>query len=200
MCLTFAARAKRVIYLHQSGAPSQIELFDYKPKLAALAGSELPDSIRQGQRITGMTSGQNSLPVAPSLNLQVSAGRRSLPPGSANCLPHTCKNCRRHNYRRKPSTPTPSITILPSPSCKPALCSPVALVWVRGSLMVLGSENHNLPSFVVLISQANALNRDQPLFTRLWSSGFPAFEVSGRAFPRIRRPRPVSCKPRWYRS
>src|SRR6516165_10858451 len=52
----FAPKAKRVIYLHQSGAPSQIDLFDYKPKLVAMAGSELPDSVRQGQRITGMTS------------------------------------------------------------------------------------------------------------------------------------------------
>ncbi len=63
----FAPTAKRVIYLHQSGAPSQIDLFDYKPKLMDIAGTELPDSVRQGQRITGMTSGQNSLPVAPSI-------------------------------------------------------------------------------------------------------------------------------------
>src|SRR5207302_5587186 len=63
----FAPKAKRVIYLHQSGAPSQIDLFDYKPKLAVVAGSVLPDSIRQGQRTTGMTSGQNPLPVAPSI-------------------------------------------------------------------------------------------------------------------------------------
>src|SRR3954451_6100112 len=63
----FAPKAKRVIFLHQSGAPSQIELFDYKPKLMEMAGSELPDSVRKGQRITGMTSGQNSLPIAPSI-------------------------------------------------------------------------------------------------------------------------------------
>ena len=63
----FPPKAKRVIFLHQSGAPSQIELFDYKPQLVKLQGTELPDSVRQGQRITGMTSGQSSLPVAPSL-------------------------------------------------------------------------------------------------------------------------------------
>src|SRR5215467_16235610 len=62
----FAPKAKRVIFLHQSGAPSQIELFDYKPKLVSLQGTELPGSIRMGQRITGMTSGQASFPVAPS--------------------------------------------------------------------------------------------------------------------------------------
>src|SRR6201986_5204807 len=60
----FAPKAKRVIFLHQSGAPSQIELFDYKPKLKDLQGTELPDLVRKGQRITGMTSGQASFPVA----------------------------------------------------------------------------------------------------------------------------------------
>ena len=61
----FAPKAKRVIFLHQSGAPSQIDLFDYKPKLTKMKGTDLPDSIRMGQRITGMTSGQSTLPVAP---------------------------------------------------------------------------------------------------------------------------------------
>ena len=79
----FAPKAKRVIYLHQSGAPSQIDLFDYKPKLADIAGPNLPDSIRKGQRITGMTSGQNSLPVAPSIFKFNRAGKTA--PGSANC-------------------------------------------------------------------------------------------------------------------
>src|SRR5438270_6979600 len=63
----FAPKAKRVIYLHQSGAPSQIELFDYKPKLDKLHATELPASVRMGQRITGMTSGQTTLPVARSI-------------------------------------------------------------------------------------------------------------------------------------
>src|SRR5579884_2424279 len=62
----FAAKAKRVIYLFQSGAPSQMDLFDYKPTLGALRGVELPDSVRMGQRLTGMTSRQESFPVAPS--------------------------------------------------------------------------------------------------------------------------------------
>src|SRR5437016_7023011 len=62
----FAGKAKRVIYLFQSGAPSQMDLFDYKPKLANLRGTELPDSIRQGQRLTGMTATQASFPIAPS--------------------------------------------------------------------------------------------------------------------------------------
>src|SRR5208283_5952584 len=63
----FPPKAKRIIYLHQSGAPSQIDLFDHKPNLAKWKGTDLPESIRMGQRITGMTSGQSSLPVAPSI-------------------------------------------------------------------------------------------------------------------------------------
>src|SRR5688500_12223218 len=62
----FAARAKRVIYLFHSGAPSQMDLFDYKPKLQELRGTDLPASVRMGQRLTGMTSRQESFPVAPS--------------------------------------------------------------------------------------------------------------------------------------
>ena len=63
----FGAKAKRVIYLFQSGAPSQMDLFDYKPKLADVRATELPDSVRQGQRLTGMTSSQDRLPIAPSI-------------------------------------------------------------------------------------------------------------------------------------
>src|SRR5271165_4710686 len=63
----FPAKAKRVIYLFQSGAPSQMDLFDYKPQLKQFHGQELPDSVRKGQRLTGMTSGQKSFPIAPSM-------------------------------------------------------------------------------------------------------------------------------------
>src|SRR2546429_713712 len=80
----FPPRAKRVIFLHQSGAPSQIELFDYKPNLVKLQGTELPDSVRQGQRITGMTSGQSSFPVAPSI-FKFSQYGRSGKIGRASC-------------------------------------------------------------------------------------------------------------------
>src|SRR5262245_28901276 len=62
----FAPRARRVIYLFQSGGPSQMDLFDYKPRLKDLRGRELPDSVRMGQRLTGMTSSQSSFPTAPS--------------------------------------------------------------------------------------------------------------------------------------
>src|SRR5437588_11219593 len=83
----FPPKAKRVIYLHQSGAPSQIDLYDYKPKLVDIAGKELPDSVRQGQRITGMTSGQNSLPIAPSIFQFKRAGDTGT--WISELLPHT---------------------------------------------------------------------------------------------------------------
>src|ERR1051326_5377178 len=85
----FAPKAKRVIYLHQSGAPSQIDLFDYKPKLKERYAQDLPDSIRQGQRLTGMTSNQKKFPVAPSKYAFAQYGKA----GTWMCelLPHTAK-------------------------------------------------------------------------------------------------------------
>src|SRR5438445_5809334 len=83
----FAPRAKRVIYLFQSGAPSQMDLFDYKPKLADLRGTELPDSIRQGQRLTGMTSRQASFPIAASKFKFAQHGRSRA--WVSELLPHT---------------------------------------------------------------------------------------------------------------
>ena len=79
----FPPTAKRVVFLHQSGGPSQMDLFDYKPTLDKLSGTELPGSIRMGQRITGMTSGQSYLPGG-ALDLQVPAARRNRAPGPAN--------------------------------------------------------------------------------------------------------------------
>src|SRR5262245_60586509 len=83
----FAPRAKRVIYLFQSGAPSQMDLFDYKPKLTDLRGTELPDSIRQGQRLTGMTSRQTSFPIAPSKFRFAQHGKSGA--WASDLVPHT---------------------------------------------------------------------------------------------------------------
>ena len=85
----FAPKAKRVIFLHQSGAPSQVELFDYKPNLKKLHGTELPDSIRRGQRITGMTSGQDSFPVAAPIFSFKQHGKSGT--WLSELLPHTAK-------------------------------------------------------------------------------------------------------------
>src|SRR6187431_2001713 len=85
----FPPKAKRVIYLFQSGAPSQIDLFDHKPRLAALRGTELPDSIRQGQRLTGMTAYQTKFPTAPSIFRFDRCGQSGTE--LSELLPHTQK-------------------------------------------------------------------------------------------------------------
>src|SRR5207248_776142 len=85
----FAPKAKRVIYLHQSGGPSQLDLFDYKPSLSKQLGVDLPQSIRMGQRITGMTSGQSTLPVAPSIYKFAQYGQNGT--WVSELLPHTAK-------------------------------------------------------------------------------------------------------------
>src|SRR5262249_20702806 len=89
LALHHAAKAKRVIFLFQSGAPSQLDLFDYKPKMSDLRGTELPDSIRQGQRLTGMTSRQVSFPVAPSKFKFAQYGKSGT--WMSELLPHTAK-------------------------------------------------------------------------------------------------------------
>ena len=165
----FAPKAKRVIFLHQSGAPSQMDLFDYKPQLRKLQATELPDSVRMGQRITGMTSGQSSLPVAASA-FQFSQHGKSgtwlseLLPHHGNIVDDICLiktvNTEAINH-------DPAITFIQTGSQQPG--RPSLGSWVSYGL---GSENQNLPTFVVLIAQASGLNVDQPLFSRLWGSGF----------------------------
>jgi uncharacterized protein (DUF1501 family) len=175
----FAPTAKRIIYLHQSGAPSQIDLFDYKPKLVALSGTELPDSVRNGQRITGMTSGQNSFPVAPSIFKFERYGKNGT--YVSELLPHTAKIVDDITIVKTVNTDAinhdPAITFIQTGFQQPG--RPSMGSWVTYGL---GSENQNMPAFVVLISQANALNRDQPLFTRLWSSGFLPSNYQGVRF------------------
>ncbi len=165
----FAPKAKRVIYLHQSGAPSQIDLFDYKPKLKKMQGSELPDTVRNGQRITGMTSGQSSLPVASSLFEFKQYGKSGA--WLSELLPHHAKIVDDIAFIKTVNTEAinhdPAITFIQTGSQQPG--RPSIGAWVSYGL---GSENQNLPTFVVLVSQASALNIDQPLFSRLWGSGF----------------------------
>ena len=100
----FAPKAKRIIYLFQSGAPSQMDLFDYKPKLQELRATELPDSIRQGQRLTGMTATQASFPIAPSIFKFAQHGQSGA--WVSELMPHTAKvvqNFSTSKYCRKPS-------------------------------------------------------------------------------------------------
>ncbi|MCL4793881.1 MAG: DUF1501 domain-containing protein [Bryobacteraceae bacterium] len=165
----FAPKAKRVILLHQSGGPSQLDTFDYKPGLSKHRGIDLPDSVRMGQRITGMTSGQSTLPVAPSNFSFQRYGETGT--WVSELLPHTAKIVDDLAIIKTMHTEAinhdPAITFFQSGFQQPG--RPSMGAWVSYGL---GSENENLPSFIVLLSQAHALNTDQPLFSRLWGSGF----------------------------
>ena len=175
----FTPKAKRVIFLHQSGAPSQIELFDYKPQLDKLHATELPASVRMGQRITGMTSGQTTLPVARSIFKFNQHGQSGT--WISELLPHHGKIVDDIAVTRTMHTEAinhdPAITFIQTGFQQPGRASMGS--WVSYGL---GSDNQNLPAFVVLISQANALNVDQPLFSRLWSSGFLPSRYQGVRF------------------
>ncbi|MEW6302520.1 MAG: DUF1501 domain-containing protein [Verrucomicrobiota bacterium] len=165
----FPPKAKRVIYLFQSGAPSQMDLFDYKPEMKKLFGQELPDSIRQGQRLTGMTANQKNFPVAPSLfqfsqHGQCGAWVTELMPNIASIVDDVCFIKSMHT---EAINHDPAITFVQTGSQlagRPCFGS-----WISYGL---GSENADLPAFVVMISRGSGRPNDQPLYDRLWSSGF----------------------------
>jgi hypothetical protein len=175
----FPPKAKRVIYLHQSGAPSQIDLFDYKPQLKKEHGKELPDSVRNGQRITGMTSGQSAFPVVSSLFKFSQYGQNGT--WLSELVPYHGQIVDDIAIIKTVNTEAinhdPAITFIQTGSQQPG--RPSIGSWVSYGL---GSENHNLPAFVVLISQSSAINVDQPLFSRLWGSGFLPSNYQGVNF------------------
>ena len=165
--------------MHQSGAPSQIDLFDYKPKLKDVHGSELPDSVRKGQRITGMTSGQDSFPVASS----VFDFQRHGQTGTflSELLPHHAKIVDDISIIKTIHTDAinhdPAITFIQTGSQQPG--RPSLGAWLSYGL---GSETQDLPAYVVLVSQKVAKNNAQPLFSRLWGSGFLPSRYQGIKF------------------
>ncbi|WP_437230922.1 DUF1501 domain-containing protein [Planctomicrobium sp. SH661] len=165
----FAPTAKRVIYLFQSGGPSHLELLDYKPKLKDLHGTELPDSIRQGQRLTGMTSGQSSFPViAPKFGFR-QAGEAGT--WISDLLPHTGSViddlCLVRSMHTEAINHDPAITFLQTGSQQPG--RPSLGAWASYGL---GSEAEDLPAFIVLISHGSGKDANQGLLDRLWGSGF----------------------------
>ncbi len=175
----FPPKAKRVIYLHQSGAPSQIDLFDYKPQLNKEHGKELPNSVRNGQRITGMTSGQSAFPVVSSLFKFSQHGQNGT--WLSELIPHHGQIVDDIAIIKTMNTEAinhdPAITFIQTGSQQPG--RPSMGAWVSYGL---GSENQNLPAFVVLISQSSAINVDQPLFSRLWGNGFLPSNYQGVNF------------------
>lgn len=177
--LHFPPRAKRVIYLFQSGGPSQIDLFDYKPRMREMQGVDLPDSVRMGQRITGMTSGQSTLPVASS-NFEFKQHGQSGQWMSA-LLPHTSKIaddlCILRAMNTEAINHDPGITYIQTGSQQPG--RPSMGAWLSYGL---GRENDDLPAFVVLISHGSSKRDAQALFQRLWGSGFLPSEHQGVNF------------------
>ncbi|HKE30033.1 MAG TPA: DUF1501 domain-containing protein [Bryobacteraceae bacterium] len=166
----FPPTARRVVFLHQSGGPSQMDLLDYKPMLDKYAGQELPGSVRMGQRVTGMTADQKTFPVARSVFQFQRYGQSGA--WVSELLPHTAKIVDDITIIKSVNTDAinhdPAITFIQSGSQQPG--RPSMGAWVSYGL---GSENRNLPAFVVMVSQPEALNTDQPpLFSRLWGSGF----------------------------
>ena len=165
----FPPKAQRVIYLFQSGGPSQLELMDYKPKLKELHGTELPDSIRNGQRLTGMTSGQKSFPVvAPKFQFKQAGSQGAW---FSELLPHTAEIsdelCIVRSMHTEAINHDPAITFMQTGSQQPG--RPSIGAWMSYGL---GSEAEDLPAFVVMISHGTGNDANQGLLDRLWGSGF----------------------------
>ena len=165
----FSPKAKRVVYLFQSGGPSHLELLDEKPELRRLHGTELPESIRQGQRLTGMTSGQSSFPViAPKFRFH-SCGQSGT--RISSLLPHTGSVvddiCIVKSMFTEAINHDPAITFIQTGSQQPG--RPSLGAWASYGL---GSEAEDLPAFLVLISHGSGKDSNQGLLERLWGSGF----------------------------
>ncbi len=172
----FAPRAKRVIYLFQSGGPSQLETFDYKPRLEQMNGEELPDSVRGGQRLTGMSAGQSSFPLAGSQFSFARYGQSQT--WVSELLPHTAKMvdelCFIKSLHTDAINHDPAITFFQTGSQQAG--RPSIGAWLSYGL---GSDNENLPSFIVLVSK-NA--GGQPLYARLWGNAFLPSKHQGVQF------------------
>ncbi|MFM7398551.1 MAG: DUF1501 domain-containing protein, partial [Verrucomicrobiota bacterium] len=171
----FAPKAKRIIYLHMNGAPSQLDLWDYKPQLQPHYDKDLPDSIRNGQRITTMTSGQARFPVAPSMFKFAQHGKSGR--WISELLPHTAKVVDMLAVMKSVSTTAinhdPACTFVMTGSEIPG--KPSIGSWLSYGL---GSASDDLPSFVVLTPKSAG---GQALFTRMWSSGFLPTKHTGVA-------------------
>ena len=172
----FAPKASRAIYLFMSGGPSQMDLFDYKPRLNADQGKELPDSVRQGQRLTGMSANQATLPLAGSAFQFARHGQSGQ--WMSELLPHLAGVADELTFIKSLHTEAinhdPAITFFMTGAQiagRPSLGS-----WLSYGL---GSANDNLPAFCVLVTKGKA---GQPLYARLWGSGFLPAAHSGVKF------------------
>jgi len=175
----FAPKAKQVIYLHMVGGPPQMDLYDYKPVMAKWYDKDLPETIRMGQRLTTMTSGQKRFPVAPSKYKFAQYGQSGM--WVSELLPQTAKMVDELCFIRSMHTDAinhePAITFMQTGNMvtgRPCLGS-----WVSYGL---GSLNENLPTFVVLIAKPTNTEQIQAVSARLWSSGYLSGEYAGVSF------------------
>lgn len=173
---THPPTAKRVIYLFQSGGPSQFELFDYKPRLVEFQGTDLPASIRNGQRLTGMSASQAAFPIVPSKFSFAQRGKSGA--WVSELLPQTAKIADRLTFLKSVNTEEinhdPAVTMLQTGfrlGGRPSMGA-----WVSYGL---GCETDDLPAFVVMISNSGG---GQPLYDRLWGSGFLPSRYQGVKF------------------
>jgi hypothetical protein len=175
----FPPKAKQVIYLHMVGGPSQLDLFDYKPKLGEWFDKDLPDSIRKGQRITTMTSGQKRLPIAPSKYKFAQYGKNGM--WISELLPWTSKMADDLCFVRSMNTEAinhePAITFMQTGNQNTG--RPCFGSWTSYGL---GTMNENLPTFVVLVAKSTNTEQLQAISNRLWSAGYLPGEHAGVQF------------------
>jgi hypothetical protein len=176
----FAPKAKRVLYLHMVGGPAQMDLFDYKPVMQEWYDKDLPESIRMGQRLTTMTSGQARFPIAPSKFKFSPAGECGLMMNT-ELLPWLAKKadeiCWMRSLHTEAINHEPAIAAMQTGNQitgRPCLGS-----WASYGL---GSENENLPAFVVLVAIPTNREQEQAISARLWSAGYLSGEHAGVSF------------------
>jgi hypothetical protein len=175
----FAPKAKRIIYLFQSGAPSQMDLFDPKPQMEKHRAEDLPASVRQGQRLTTMTSGQKAFPIAPSIFKFAQHGQGGI--WLSELMPHlstvTDEMCVIRSMFTEAINHDPAITFCQTGSQLAG--RPSIGAWLSYGL---GNANRDLPAYVVMTSFGTGRRDDQPLYDRLWGSGFLPTQHQGVRF------------------
>ncbi len=188
----YPPKAKRVIFMHMAGAPSHIDLFEHKPQLEKLRGTDLPPSVRNGQRITGFTSGQKTLPVAPAHWPFKMCGPSAMP--ISDLLPELQKIAGDLAFVRSIHTDAinhdPAMSFLQSGSQLPG--RPALGSWLSYGL---GTVNSDLPAFVVLVSRGAGRPQESPVYDRFWASGFLPGEHQGTRFRAGIEPVPFLANP-----
>ena len=175
----FPAKAKQVIYLHMVGGPPQMDLYDYKPQMRAYFDRDLPDSVRMGQRLTTMTSGQARFPIAPSKFRFARHGQSGM--WVTELLPQTARMvddmCFIRSMQTEAINHEPAITYMQTGN--QVTGRPCLGAWASYGL---GSLNQNLPTFVVLVARPTNTEQVQAISARLWSSGYLSGEHAGCSF------------------